>query len=391
MILRSFTSLKNSFSNERSLSELGLWLLIPLASLTSHTWLPIPPTMVLLLGAIVCWFVQQFNSSTIQQSDTSSNHRQVIAVYCVFIFYIFVSQYLLNAVFRHYMGAIFAPLYLILILIFSERTSTNVVKKLGQKFIRYSLIILTIEAILRYSVNLYYITLNPDFFYGFYSFKFNGPMYLTSNAVACHLVTLLFFMFWWRQTYKESLNKEIAIAFILIALTFSRAAIPAIGAGLVYYGLFRDLNWKKSVLALFSIGIIGIISLFVLRYFISDDSFQSKFIIIEEAFEYYKTADLKSILFGIGFYETEKIMTYYAHNYFLLYLMETGVIGLFLLCATLFTLVLTTNGLAMIILIPFIIQSAAESQTFLPYFYVTMAFIIVIEHRRLQLSIPLQK
>ena len=383
--------LKPQFFKNHSLSELGLWLLIPFASLTSHTWLPIPPTMVLFLGAIVCWIFLHLNNTqskinTSTSSATGQKSKIIITVFGAFILYIFASQYLIGAGFRNYMGAIFAPLYLILILIFSKNTSDDFLKNLGQKFIRYSLIIFCVEAVLRYWSNLYGIIHNPGSYYGFYSFKFFGPMYFSSNAVACHLITLLFFMFWWKHTHKQSMKKEIWIALILIALTLSRAAIPAVAIGLFYYVFFRNLNWKKSLFVIFSIGIVGFFIVFALRYAITDYSFQSKFIIIDEAWIYYQTASLKNILFGIGFFETENIMSYYAHNYFLLFLMETGIIGLILLCATLFILVKITNGAVMVVLIPFIIQTVTESNTFLPYFYVIMALMTIIILRKKSLT-----
>jgi hypothetical protein len=271
----------------------------------------------------------------------------------------------------------FAPLYLIFILLFSEKTSPDFLKNLGQKFIRYSLIILCIEAVLRYSFNIYLISQETNYYLGIYQFKFHGPMYLTSNAVACHLISLLFFVFWWARTFKQSMKKELIIIFVLIALTLSRASIPTVAIGLFYYLFFRNLNWKKSLSVLFAFGIIAFFGLWSLKYFINDFSFQSKFLILYESLEYYKTASLKNILFGIGFYETGNIMTHYAHNYFLLFLMETGVFGLLFLCATLFVLIKATNGAAMIVLLPFIIQTSTESNTFLPYFYVIIALMIL--------------
>jgi hypothetical protein len=173
------------------------------------------------------------------------------------------------------------------------------------------------------------------------------------------------------------MKKEIWIALIFIVLTFSRAAIPAVTTGLFYYVFFRNLNWKKSLYVLFSTGFVGVFAVFALRFFITDYSFQSKFLIIDETWIYYQTASLKNILFGVGFYETVNIMTHYAHNYFLLFLMETGVFGLILLLTTLFVLVKATNGVVMVVLLPFIVQTSTESNTFLPYFYVIMALMTI--------------
>jgi O-antigen ligase len=100
-------------------------------------------------------------------------------------------------------------------------------------------------------------------------------------------------------------------------------------------------------------------------------------LILEEALVYFQTAGLSNILFGIGFSTTEYFLLYGAHNYFLMYLMESGAIGLLLMCATVLVFIKISDGKVMIILLPFIIQTMAASSPFLPYFYVIIAFIII--------------
>ncbi|MDR2907200.1 MAG: O-antigen ligase family protein [Bacteroidales bacterium] len=173
------------------------------------------------------------------------------------------------------------------------------------------------------------------------------------------------------------MKKELTITFVLLLLTFSRTSIPAVAGGLMYYAFFRNLNWKKSLLILLSFGCVAVFGLFVIKDLIQDGSFQTKFQIITESLDYYKTASLKRILFGTGFFETGHIMTYYAHNYFLMFLMETGVFGLLFLLATLFSLIKVTNGAAMIILFPFFIQVSTDSALFIPWFYVAMSFVVL--------------
>jgi hypothetical protein len=220
--------------------------------------------------------------------------------------------------------------------------------------------------------------LNENIYSGIYQFKFWGPMYVASNMLAGHIIALLFFILWWGYVYKQSMKKEFIIALIFLGLTLSRASFLALPLGLFYYYFFKDLDWKKSLLAFFAKVSIGIAVLFALRYFILDESFQTKFLILEEALIYYETASLKNILFGLGLNVTEQMptMTYSAHNYFLLFMMETGIIGLLLLVATWFYLIKATNGAAMIVLLPYFIQVSAEGATFIPYFYVIMALMI---------------
>ena len=369
----NFLNLK--YFKNLSLSELGLVLLIPLASLSSRTWLPVPPTLLLFFGAVLCWFVLQMNG---ERRTANGELKTIVVVFSVFVFYIFASQYFMGAVFFRYMGVIFAAMYLVLILIFSERASTNFLKNLGRKFIHYSLVILSLEALLRYAYNAWLIFQGANPEHGFYQFKFDGPMYVASNMTAGHIIALLFFILWWGHTYKESMKKEIFVALILIVLTLSRASIPAVAIGLFYYFFFRNSDWKKSLVVLFSIGIFGLFTLWVLRYF-PDYSFQTKFLILDEALDFYETASLKNILFGLGLSETEELakFTFSAHNYFLIFLLETGVFGLLFLLATFFVLVKFTNGAAMIVLVPYFVQISAEAATFIPYFYVIMALMVI--------------
>ncbi len=377
-----------NFFKTLSFSELGLWLIIPLASLTSHTWLPLPPTMMLFVLAIICWLFSGFMMKKNQQFERNNLSKdlqpafvQGIALVGMFSFYLFASQYLINAAFRHYLGAVLAPLYFVLILFFSKNTSTDFLKNLGLKFIHYTIIIFCIEAVLRYGNNIWILSQDLNYKAGIYLFKFNSPIYLTSNAVAAHLVALLFFMLWWGRTHNQQMKKDVFVTFILIALTLSRVSIPAVVFGLGYYYFFKNLNWKQSICFLFFFAILAGSGIWALKFSYTDYSFQSKFTIINEALEYYQTASLKQILFGLGFAETVHLMTFYAHNYFLLYLMESGVFGLLFLLATLFFFIKTTNGEAMIVIVPFLIQTSTESSTFYPYLYVIMALMMTTKHR----------
>jgi hypothetical protein len=383
-----------------SLSELGLWLLIPLASLSSRTWLPIPPTLLLLLGAMLCWVILQMQSRHVERSRDISQKQEdssttlgtpkgstksmtansVIIAVSAFMLYIFASQYLMNTSFFRYMGVVFSAMYLILILDFSKNVSEDLLKKLGDKFIRYSLIILCVEAILRFGYSSWLIIQGANFHWGFYKFKFICPMYASTNMLAGHIIALLFFIVWWGKIQQKSLKKEVLLALVLLVLTFSRAAIPAVLIGFAYFIFFKNLNWKKSLLMLSTLGIFALLALLTFKNFIVDISFQSKFLIFDEFLEFYKTASWKNILFGLGLAEPLEMaeFTHTAHNYFLLFLSETGVFGLLFLLTTFFFFIKATNGAAMIVLVPYFVQISSEGATFIPYFYVIMALMILL-------------
>jgi len=373
MILQKFTSFKNSIKG-LSISEVGLWLLIPFASLTNVWGVPVSPTMLFLLGAVACWTFLQMNGKL---RIENAEFKIVIAVCLIFAAYLFASQYLMHAPFRRYIAGVMAPLFLVLILIFSEQVSGDFLKKLGRKFIHYSVIIFCIEAIFRYAISFWTIYQGTNFYFGIYQFKFTALIHGDSNFVAILLVLLLFFMLWWKDTFKESLTKEIIIVSILIVLALSRAAIPAVAVGLFYYFFFRNLDWKKALLVFLATGVFGALALWATRYF-PDDSFQTKFLILDESLAFLKTVDLKTFLFGIGLANSSEIMTFGAHNLFLLFLLESGIIGLLLKCIILLAFIKVTNGKITIVLLPYIVQSMAASSAFMPYFYVVIALMIIM-------------
>jgi hypothetical protein len=390
--IKKMNFLKINNLKNLSLNELGLWLLIPLASLSSRTWLPFPPTMLLLLGAILCWIVLQMQSRHVgrsrdisqKQVDSSTTlgmtANSVIIVVGAFMLYIFASQYFMGTSFFRYMGVVFSAMYLVLILDFSKDVSFDFLKNLGNKFIRYSIIILCIEAVLRFAWSTWLIIHGDNIYWSFYQFKFYGPMYAASNMLAGHIIALLFFILWWGKTQQKSMKKEFFITLILLFLTFSRASIPAVFIGLSYYVFFKNLNWKKSLWVFLTFGILGAFALFGLKQLIADFSFQSKFLIFDEFIDYYEVASWKNILFGLGLSEPYQMeeFTFTAHNYFLLFLSETGVFGLLFLLITFFFFVKATNGAAMVVLVPYFVQISSEGATFIPYFYVIMTLMILL-------------
>ncbi len=388
--------------NRQWFIQTAAFLLIPLAGLTSHTWLPFPPNLLLFFLSLLCIFPvfdSAFAENPLRNQNATTVLRDLRLVF-LFSFSLFFSQYYIDAPFRSMIGVVVAPLFFAVSVLVLSQLPFETVQKLGRKFIFYSVIILIAECILRYSYSIYTVYNGTNYYLGFYRVKFCSPMYVTSNAVALQIVALYFFILWWisnnknegRNTFltkKDYFWARIILIGLLI-LTFSRAAWIAFVIGLLYKHFFyqKSFRWlrfarhdetrnlKLIFLAIAAIlCIIGLVFMYQKIRF--DDSFVSKFFILNQTISFYKQANWTSVLFGVGFLKSTEFLGIYAHNYFLIFLMEGGLIGFILLCALLVFFLKKTKGQAWIIFIPFFLQAMSEAVTYMPYLFVSVAFMYI--------------
>lgn len=90
-----------------SIAWWGFWLIIPFCSFTCHTYLWIPPTAVLFL--IGCLIMIPLLADRIY-------HPTKLILPCILIVYFFISQLLMGAPIKHFMGVILAICYFIITL-----------------------------------------------------------------------------------------------------------------------------------------------------------------------------------------------------------------------------------------------------------------------------------
>lgn len=82
----------------------------------------------------------------------------------------------------------------------------------------------------------------------------------------------------------------------------------------------------------FLVLVIIIVVMFILIFNLeSDFSIVMKLSVFVEILEYYKYIDFFLFLYGIGNYNSMNVFLIYVYNYFLVFLVEMGFFGLFLL------------------------------------------------------------
>lgn len=209
-------------------------------------------------------------------------------------------------------------------------------------------------------------------------------MYTDSNAVGIHIIILLFFIYYLEKEQKASWPKVKIILLILLALTFSRAAWFGFIVGWIYmrYLQNRRLGFYIVNLIVFITAGILLYKFYLQAKISSDLSYQSKFDIIGTVLRHFEDISRSELLIGIGFSNSLERMGVYAHNFFMVFLIESGVIGLFFIVLLLLQFTISTRMKALYVLVPFLITTLSSTITFMPFFYVVIALIFVFENKR---------
>lgn len=248
---------------------------------------------------------------------------------------------------------------------------------ISSSFIRFTTFLLIGECILRMALSI------PKGI-SLYNLKFNSFMFLDTNFCGLLILVLLCFGRYLIKFYNVyELKKFIVVDVVLLVLTLSRAAIIGyIVFEILFYNI-KIYSWKSSLIK--RIIILTIISTAVGSVFINiamhDDSFNSKLYILGLVNE--NLPLIYDIIWtGIGYEHGQQFLGIYPHNFFLLYIIEIGVIGLIFKIGFICYCIYRTHGIGFFIVIPFMvpIQSAIGYATH--YLFVTLALITLLENNK---------
>lgn len=371
--MRTSTITEQYVISRRRMVYFGLWMIIPFSCLAIHETLLVPPTLILfLIGTIVLFIF----SKTISPSIIT-----LIPIICVS--YFALSQPLIGAPFERFMGVLLGICYFVITGFFANQLSSQDLLKLSDRFIIYSAIILTAECVWRIThPDLAQLSQAAGALNWLYQYKFTSFMYSESNATGIHIITILFYVLYQEVERGRKWTKTKWLFVLLLVLTFSRAALVGLVIGWVYMKYLR----KRNILFNLSNLLIAAALLFLTYQFYlkpkieGDLSLKSKLEIIDIVRNYFANASLQEWLFGIGFSNSVDRLGIYAHNFAMVLLIESGVIGLTLMLLLFVEFILITKKKALLILVPFIITTLSASIMFIPFFYITIALIYFTEN-----------
>lgn len=248
------------------------------------------------------------------------------------------------------------------------------IKKTFYLFKYISLLLFVVEVIYRFS----YSQAKHSYFY-FYDYKHNSIMFPDTNATAvCIEFFLAFLLYLKTRNVIKIYLLEILIGFVLLFLTFSRAAL----FGLVCFGaIWFFLKCKSYIvkyLMLMSVFIAGIV---IITVFIKDGSFITKLDLYAQTFDYIQRVDYLHLFIGNGLDSSVNILTRYGHTFVTLYIVELGINNFILLLALLSILVFKTKY-SLFLIVPYIVSGASYMPFVIPFFYLYLGLIYNLEYYR---------
>lgn len=162
----------------------------------------------------------------------------------------------------------------------------------------------------------------------FYLYKFNSFMFADSNTVGLLAMQTFFLVLGFSDFQRRKNKLLLVILFLMVLFSISRAAIIAtiFCFVLIYFSRSRYLFYFAPLLAV-GVGLAGALVYF---YFSDDPSNQERFAIFSSAKDYiFYSANSTELFFGIGLSNSVEVIGQAAHNIFLTYLLELGIIGFF--------------------------------------------------------------
>lgn len=390
----------------------ALWLLVPSLSLISHTYAPLPPVLLFFAAAlplalyglergvtdatarkaeaVTVGATSTKTSATGQTLHTKPKHRTFLILSTLFIAYLLASQCLMGTSLRSVWGVVGTVLYGLLPLWLWNSANTNVSANASSiitthrsKFdwaFRIALVVYTIEALWRYGAS--WLAYETSYYQGIYKFKFGGLMYSDSNMTGIHLIVWLFFTLWWWRRFGEKRYLFMAAWWlVLLGLTLSRTAYIAAMVGLFYF----CFPTKKQVYLWIGLPLCLIVGAVVFMIWIYprvqyDTSFISKFQIWYAFLDYWQQASVLEKLFGVGLLNSEMEMGIYAHSYSLVFLVETGIVGLVLMLTMFFCMLIKSQFEGLYLLVPFAVVTLTATGTFMPELFLFLSLMMALDH-----------
>lgn len=364
-----------------SLNYLALIFIIPFSGFYI-TKLPLSPIYLFILIGVYFSAILIFISNKIQLS------KEVVLAITLLVYFLIFQQIFSMPNISAYANFSFSVFVFIVSHIILNITNTNTIINISQKLIFFSIPLLIYEA--------YYRITNPVFFVdlaekgredlAFYYFKINSIMYQDSNFVGLFILSLFFFLLYLKQFTFKNYYISFSLLIILIFATISRASILSLVLFSFLY-IFRKKIYKYRITVFISSIILTFLLFPILsEYKTIDDSFSTKFGILDRTFEYILNANFIHLLFGVGFGNAVEVLDIGAHNFFVVYLVESGVLGLLLIVVFWSYMLYTTRFKAGIIMFPFLLNGMSLSSGAIPYLYVMFAVILVLESRRNQIA-----
>jgi len=356
--------------------KIASFLLIPFSGLFI-TKLPLSPVYIT--------FILSFYISILFLFISKKLNINSLAIFVIFyLFYVTLTQFLLGGDLNTVILIIFSLVTCLLALYIIPKLHSKYILKNSDIFINFSIFYLALESIWRLTHPVFYFNIDDPTQEKnlFYVYKISSFMYQDSNFVGIFIVSLYFFALYMSKfTSKNYIWQRIGLLILAVA-TISRASIISI----IFFQILFYSYYKIKNKLLYSITIIFflVISVVVFEIFLSkDDSYESKFMIINLAIDYLEHHGYIHLLFGVGFGNAKYTIGIGSHNILVTYILESGLIGFLFVSYLWFMFAKKSNYMTIIIVLPFLMNGMSLAGHAIPYLYVIFTIILILERRKI--------
>jgi hypothetical protein len=220
----------------------------------------------------------------------------------------------------------------------------------------------------------------------FYKYKFYSFMFFDTNFAGLMILVLYFFCKYLEIYYNIKLSAYKKVLFVLCFLTWSRAAILSLLLSLLlFYNIkknskFWRIVFSRIMLTLCAVGIV--VYYFYSILYESDGSLRTKFKLFEQFANLLNSNTAYNVLTGYGMGKSSLYLGIYPHNFFLLYLLDIGIIGLSI--EILYLLYITTKlrMKGFFVVIPYLIAAQSATATSVHYLYVVLGLMFLLQRHK---------
>lgn len=363
-----------------NLNKLTAYLLIPFSGFYLAGITPLSPIYFLVVFSSVLFISLKFKNNSVFADRTV-----ILSLSCAF--YYLMSQLLLTPNVGSLVNITISFSYYALTLIVIRKLILTDLKKVLNVFNYVSFLLLSVELVWRLTHPVFIISETGELPSNtieviLYAYKKSSIMFGDSNFVGIYALCMAFLNYYllkkgfWGKRYPIFL-----FSFFILGSLSRSAIISALFSFLILPVLLNSTNkTRKYVTYLLMVAFIPV------TYFLiqGDSSFQSKFRIILRTVDFLSTAHLPTLLFGIGFGNTVDYFGVGAHNLFITYILESGIIGLFLFLLFQFYLIFKTKKESLYLTLPLFISGYSLVGHAIPFYYAGLAIIYYLSKHNIE-------
>ena len=219
----------------------------------------------------------------------------------------------------------------------------------------------------------------------FYQYKYTSFMYGDSNFLGLQALALFCF-FRFLMLYGVYFHKLVYPLLVLsIILTFSRASIMSmVFCEICYLYLIFQAGWVRSLVRIILVLLSGYAMFWLNVMLSSDTSLLSKFSLVTLFLEAFSRADFIDIVTGVGIGNAVDVMGIGAHNFYIVAVLEGGIIFASLFFILITYLVATLRTYSVILVVPIMINFFSLGTIAAPYILAYWFFGVMLVKGRLK-------